>query len=92
MRDLLLDYVNNQMGSNDLVAIVSVIGGSGLLQQYTSDKDLLRKAISRLNPKVHPFSANTPGFSRMDAPPTASDTTGSDLGTTPDEGLSGEEI
>src|SRR5436190_4518481 len=92
VRDLLLDYVNNQMGSNDLVAIVSVIGGSGLLQQYTSDKDLLRKAISRLNPKVHPFSANTPGFSRMDAPPTASDTTGSDRGTTPDEGFSASSL
>ena len=39
-----------------------VIGGSGLLQQYTSDKDLLRRAIARLTPKVHPLSANAPGF------------------------------
>jgi VWFA-related protein len=92
VRDLLSDFVNNDMKGGDLVAIVPVIGGSGLLQQYTSDRDLLRRAIARLTPKVHPLSANAPGFSAIDAPFTASDTTASDFGTTPDEGLTAETL
>src|SRR5256714_470883 len=92
VRDLLSIFVNNDMKRGDLVAIVPVIGGSGLLQQHTSDKDLLRRAIAGLTPKVHPLSANAPGFAPIDAPPTASDTTASDFGTTPDEGLTAETL
>jgi VWFA-related protein len=73
VRDLLLDFVNNQMGDGDLIAIVRVVGGSGLLEQYTSDKQLLRRAVQSLTPKVHPFSTNNPGFTAADATPRAAD-------------------
>ncbi len=92
VRDLLSNFVNNDMRSGDLVAIIPVVGGSGLLQQYTADKDLLRRGINRLTPKVHPLSANAPGFSPIDAPFTASDTTAADFGQTPDEGLTAETL
>ena len=75
VRDLLLDFVNNRMLAGDLIAIIPVVGGSGLLAQYTADKALLRRAIARLTPKVHPYSANAPGFTPADATPTAADET-----------------
>src|SRR5229473_1274695 len=75
VRDLLMDFVNNRMLTGDLVAIVPVIGGSGLLAQYTGDKQLLRRAIARLTPKAHPFYVNAPGFTPADALPTAADET-----------------
>ena len=62
VRDLLLDFVNNQMREGDLVAVVRVIGGSGLLEQFTADKQLLRSAIARLTPKTHPFVGADPGL------------------------------
>jgi VWFA-related protein len=55
VRDLLLDFVNNKMGDGDLVAIVRTIGGKGLLQQFTSDRQLLRRAIATMNVITHPF-------------------------------------
>ena len=92
VRDMLLDFVNNKMVSGDLVAVVSVVGGSGLLQQYSSDKALVRRAISRLTAKTHPLSSNNPGFTPADATPVAIDASGGDLGTTPDEGLAAESL
>src|SRR6266404_5739039 len=35
VRDLLLDFVNNRMLTGDLIAIIPVVGESGLLTQYT---------------------------------------------------------
>lgn len=58
VRNLLFDFVNNKMRDGDLVAIVRVIGGKGLLQQLTSDRQLLRKAISAIQPISHPFSVS----------------------------------
>jgi VWFA-related protein len=57
VRKLLLDFVNNQMHENDLVGIVRVVGGRGLLQQFTSDKQLLRRAITEIRPTLSPYSA-----------------------------------
>jgi VWFA-related protein len=57
VRNLLSDFVNNQMSGGDLVAIIRVVGGRGLLQQFTSDKQLLRRAISEINPVLTPYSA-----------------------------------
>jgi VWFA-related protein len=57
VRNLLADFVNNQMRDGDLVAIVRVVGGRGLLQQFTSDKRLLRRAITEIRPTVSPYSA-----------------------------------
>src|SRR5215471_17254757 len=41
VRDLLRNFVNNQMQQGDLVAIVRVLGNTDLLGQYTSDKQML---------------------------------------------------
>ncbi|HEV8429860.1 MAG TPA: VWA domain-containing protein [Pyrinomonadaceae bacterium] len=69
LRKLLLDFVNNQMLDGDLVAVVRVIGGKGLLQQFTSDRTILRKAIAAINPISHPLSAvGGPQPGRIDPP------------------------
>jgi len=47
-----------------LVAIVRVVGGGGLLQQFTTDKRILRRAIDRITPRSHAFSA----FSSLQTP------------------------
>lgn len=57
VRKLLTNFVDNQMREGDLVAIVRVIGGGGLLQQFTTDKRILRHAIDRINPRLHNYSA-----------------------------------
>ena len=57
LRQMLTNFVNNQMQPTDLVAIVRTIGGKGLLQQFTTDKTLLKRSISSLTPATHPFSA-----------------------------------
>ena len=54
VRNLLLDFVNNKMADGDLVAIVRVVGGKGLLQQFTTDRQLLRRAIATIRPVSHP--------------------------------------
>jgi VWFA-related protein len=57
VRSLLTNFVENQMRDGDLVAIVRVIGGNGLVQQFTSDKRILRRAISQITPQLHAYSA-----------------------------------
>lgn len=47
----LADFVLNQMGQNDRVAIVSASGQIGFLQQLTDYKPMLGEAIERLNNK-----------------------------------------
>src|SRR6185369_14853088 len=56
IRNLLLDFVNNKMQDGDLVTVVRVVGGKGLLQQFTSDRTLLKKAIAAIKPISHPLS------------------------------------
>lgn len=57
VREMLTNYVNNQMGPQDLVAIIRTVGGRGLLQQFTSNKQLLLRAINSLTVSTHPLSA-----------------------------------
>lgn len=57
VRNLLTNFVDNQMREGDLVAIVRVVGGSGILQQFTSDKRILRRAISQITPRLNAYSA-----------------------------------
>src|SRR2546429_2996896 len=57
VRQMLTDFIDNRMREGDLVAIVRVVGGNGLLQQFTTDKRVLRRAIDRITPQLHPFSA-----------------------------------
>ena len=69
VRSLLLDFVNNKMRDGDLVAIVRVVGGKGLLQQLTADRQLLRRAIDAIKPISHPFAvSNSPEPGRIDNP------------------------
>jgi VWFA-related protein len=47
-RKMLLDFINKEMGHNDLVAIASASGHIGFLQQFTDNKDVLRAAVGRI--------------------------------------------
>jgi VWFA-related protein len=61
VRHMLLDFVDNKMHDGDLVAIVRVVGGKGLLEQFTGDRQLLRRAIAAIRVTITPYSAsNTP--------------------------------
>ena len=52
-REALTKYVDEQMQPNDLVAVLRTSKGSGVLQQFTSDKRQLKAAINsvRWNPQ-----------------------------------------
>lgn len=47
-RDALEKFVNRQMQPNDRVAIYQTRSGSSMLQQYTSDKQVLLRAVKRI--------------------------------------------
>ena len=57
VRQALTDFVDNQMQEGDLVAIIRTVSGKGLLQQFTADRQLLRRAIAQLNVVTNPFQA-----------------------------------
>jgi len=61
-KKLISDFVENQMGQNDEVAITSASGQIGFLQQLTDNKTVLREALKRL--KFRPYSVRD-----MDRPP-----------------------
>ncbi len=65
-RKTLSDFIDKEMGQNDLVAIASASGQIGFLQQFTDNKEVLRAAVERLNhvPYVVTDYAGRPG-SRM---------------------------
>jgi VWFA-related protein len=48
-RKTLANFIDKQMGQNDLVAIASSSGQIGFLQQFTDEKDVLRAAVARIN-------------------------------------------
>lgn len=48
-RKALLDFIDNRVRDNDLIAITSPSGQVGFLQQFTANKDALRSAVARLN-------------------------------------------
>src|SRR5256714_5090887 len=92
VRKLLLDFVDNKMRDGDLVAIVRVLGGKGLLQQFTSDRQLLRRSIALITPSTHSLMAfnnpDAPRFSGIPTPigaggdnPMAQESDAADLGT-----------
>lgn len=57
-RDGLRKFVNEQMQPNDLVAIFRTRGGSGALQQFTSDKRQLLRGINSIRWLPGTFGAN----------------------------------
>lgn len=72
VRQVLTDFVDHKMREGDLIAIVRVVGGKGLLQQFTSDRQLLRRAIAELNVATNPFMAyNNPAATRASTNPAA---------------------
>jgi VWFA-related protein len=77
VRQMLLDFVDNKMQEGDLVAIVRTVGGRGLLEQFTADRQILRRAISQLGVRSIPphlaFSADDSG--RVAPPSPLADTT-----------------
>lgn len=70
-RKMLEDFVDNKMQPGDLVLILPTGGGSGLLQQFTSDRRILHRAIDRLRPS----------FFSTDSTPYRSAHFGSQMGT-----------
>src|SRR5437588_4347923 len=53
-RQMLSDFVENKMREGDLVAIVRTVGGKGMLEQFTSDRQILRRAIAQLGVRSIP--------------------------------------
>jgi VWFA-related protein len=47
-RDLILNFIENEMLGNDSIAIVSSSNKIGFLQQFTGNKDVLRAAAKRI--------------------------------------------
>ncbi|HEV2707356.1 MAG TPA: VWA domain-containing protein [Pyrinomonadaceae bacterium] len=62
-RDLINNFVEREMETDDLAAIVSTSGKVGFLQQFTNDKMVLRAAIERLK-----FSRDTTATDRRQPP------------------------
>ena len=68
LRQMLANFVDKTMQPTDLVAIVRTVGGKGLLEQFTSDKELLRRAIASITVSGHPLSAfHNPDTERLSA-------------------------
>lgn len=69
-RKMLEDFVDNKMEPGDLVLILPTGGGSGVLQQFTSDRRMLHRAIDRLRPFFF-SNDSTPyrSFARLGAAP-----------------------
>jgi VWFA-related protein len=60
VRQMLMDFVDHKMQDGDLVAIVRTVGGKGLLEQFTTDRQILRRAITLLNVRtIPPYLATT---------------------------------
>src|SRR6266550_3163267 len=51
VRAALLKFIDNSMGQNDRVQIITGSGQLGFLQQLTDNKDVLRAAVDRLKPR-----------------------------------------
>ena len=59
-RQMIAHFVDNEMSSKDSVAIASATGQIGFLQQFTSNKDVLRAALARIN--TQPSDERTMGM------------------------------
>jgi VWFA-related protein len=58
VRNALRKFVDEQMQPGDLVAIIRTMGGMGVLEQYTTDKRLLRAAIDRVRYSIESRSGD----------------------------------
>ncbi len=60
-RDL-LKFIDEQLGDEDLAAVVSTGGGLGLFSQFTQDKRVLRAAVNRLGTSPGSYSSMYTAF------------------------------
>lgn len=76
-RQMLTDFVDSKMQEGDLVAIVRTVGGQGLLEQFTADKQILRRSISQLGVRTIPpyLASGSDDGGRVIPPSPFSDTT-----------------
>jgi VWFA-related protein len=61
VRTMLLDFVDNKMRNGDLVAVIRTVGGRGLLEQFTGDRQILRRAVNDLGVRSVPPHLAFPG-------------------------------
>ena len=52
-RKVMKQFIDNEMGQNDQVAIVTATGQIGFLQQLTNNRKVLEIAIDRLSPRIY---------------------------------------
>src|ERR1700741_881088 len=52
-KKVITQFIEKEMGQNDQAAIASATGQIGFLQQLTSDRMVLQKALDRLNPRSY---------------------------------------
>ncbi|HSB11823.1 MAG TPA: VWA domain-containing protein [Blastocatellia bacterium] len=62
---MLTDFLDHKMEPGDLVLILPTGGGSGLLQQFTANQRLLRRAVNRLRPFGFSGGAGTTTYRRQ---------------------------
>lgn len=48
VKEVLLKFIDERLGDEDLAAVIATGGGLGLFSQFTQDKQVLRIAVSRL--------------------------------------------
>ncbi len=61
-KDLLLRFIDNEIGQNDQAAIVTSSRQLGFLEQLSDSKEVLRRAVNKLHPQK-------PGYKDLDFPP-----------------------
>lgn len=65
VRQMLSDFIDTKMRNGDLVAIVRTVGGRGLLEQFTADRQVLKRAVNQLGVRSIPpylaFGGEDPG-------------------------------
>jgi VWFA-related protein len=61
-RKALVKFVDQQMASGDQVALITTSGQLGMFQQFTADRDILKRAIERLSLRERKV------FTSMDVP------------------------
>lgn len=90
VRTMLLDFVNNKMRNGDLVAVIRTVGGRGLLEQFTADRQILRRAVNDLGVRTVPphlaFPGTEPGRITSTPAPLGDATAGDTVISTPNNG------
>jgi len=61
VREMLSEFVDHKMQDGDLVAIVRTVGSNGLLEQFTSDRQILRRAVAQIGVRSIPPHFAYPG-------------------------------